>query len=151
MIHIKSYIKPDKLSDWAITTVKAAIEALELNIRKSRSITIQIKEIPQHIKGNFLGFIETGYTPEDVYELFLDTEQTKPTLKLVIAHEIIHFKQYVKHELKRVAYKHFKYKNEDYFVEQYDKQAPWEVEAYSKQNDIKRKMSKILKEYKNNK
>lgn len=148
MIHIKSYIKPDKLSDWAITTVKAAIEALELDIHKSRTIVIQIKEIPQHIKGNFLGFIETSYTPKDVYELFLDTEQTKPTLKLVIAHEIVHFKQYVTGELKRIAYKHFKYKNEDYFVEQYDKNTPWEIEAYSKQNDIKRKIIKIIKELK---
>jgi hypothetical protein len=121
----------------SVTVIKQVAQYLEhLDIQEKirLSITFTLK-MPK----NYGGFTlcvnkadlekDIGYT---IVKVYLDSRQPKFLQRIVLAHEMIHVKQYAKRELIVNGKREVQWKGQKYYFSSADDRnlAPWEHEAY---------------------
>jgi len=121
----------------SLTVIKQVAQCLEfLDIRENIHLAIIF---PPTMPENYAGFTlcvngadlkkDVGYLTVKVY---LDSRQSKFLQKIVLAHEMIHVKQYAKRELIVNSKQEVMWKGKKYFFHNADDgdPPPWEHEAY---------------------
>jgi hypothetical protein len=102
-----------------------------LNVQENFYLLIKLSpEMPRKLEGITI----LRYSPEtDVYQfqVIVDANLSENQQMLVLAHEIVHVKQYAKKELiilnnKKVVWRGKKH----HYSGAYNRQMPWEIEAY---------------------
>lgn len=85
--------------------------------------------MPEKMQG--LAYCVNSPNDYQIIVVRIDTRQSKASQELVLAHEMIHAKQYAKGELQILHHQQVKWKNQHYFdVPSLRAQQPWELEAY---------------------
>lgn len=117
-------------------------EAVEkgLDILELDSIKVTIVETPHNGKErNYLTRVN------DDYFLFIDTNQRKSRILRIVAHELIHIKQYSKNHLIDSGSNMIEWQGKLYDLEKtpYNLR-PWEAEARRMEYKLQRKIEKII-------
>lgn len=97
------------------------------NVRLSVSFT---RDVPKDVEG--MTFCQNLPEP-DTYQIIwvrIDARLNKMQQRLVLAHEMIHVKQFAKGELIVVNNQRVMWKGKYYHQRVYSRQRPWELEAY---------------------
>jgi hypothetical protein len=121
----------------SLTVIKQVAQCLEfLDIRENVRLSIIF---PATMPKNYAGFTtcvngadlkkDIGYL---IIKVYLDARQPKSLQRIVLAHEMIHVKQYAKRELIIKSKQEAIWKGQKYFAHEADDShtPPWEREAY---------------------
>ncbi len=109
-----------------------------------QDLKVVIDTLPDKLATNFDGNLKgaTVYL-NDVYYIFMK-EYSRPLAIEIIAHEIIHIQQYNKKEL-YVKGANVVWQDKVYILSEVEYETrPWELDAFSKQNDLIQKIEKVL-------
>ena len=104
----------------------------QLDVQESIHLTIRFSSrMPEKLEG--ITFSVPSPEP-DVYQLLkvlIDARISESKQRLVLAHEMIHVKQYAKQELIVLNDKSVSWKGQEYqYAYEYNQRTPWEQEAY---------------------
>jgi len=131
-----------KDKDYLDTIIYAGIKEINLS-----GLFINIVPLSDNIKNNFQSDIElkaviTG--DNNAYNIYLDTNMNRDQYITTLSHELIHLKQYYTKELViENGIPIWKGKKVDLNSIDYQDR-PWEIEAFAKQNDLEKKINKLL-------
>jgi hypothetical protein len=123
--------------------ITAYLELLE--IREKVHITVKYtRRLPGNMKGLTLLIdtaLQAGYRHIGVW---IDTGLEAVQRQLVLAHEMIHVKQFVKGELFAFGQKPVYWKGKKYYKTQYNRRSPWELEAYKEDEELREQLLKMI-------
>lgn len=108
-----------------------------LNITENVHLTVNFtKNVPENMKG--ITFCLDSPTPGDYHHIviWLDTSLSKIRRQIVLAHEMIHVKQYAKGELTIINRERVVWKGKPYRAKTYNRSAPWELEAFRDDKEL---------------
>ena len=116
------------------TEIKYQAQLHLAHLGVNEDVLVDIRFSPNFSRDFFaisVPYRSAGSQSYDIFHIFVDNRLSDKRIKKVIAHEMVHVKQYVKHELKKIS-KHsvlWKGKSYQYSVENI-LEMPWEEEAY---------------------
>lgn len=124
------------------TKVQLVGQAVEIgsNILDLQNVKITVVKTPH--KGPHQNYVTKS---NNNYFLFLDPYQRKSRIVRIIAHELIHIKQYSENQLSVIDIEHISWKGETYNLSltPYDMR-PWEVEARQLEYRLKKQIEEQL-------
>ncbi|RNL68036.1 hypothetical protein ED312_23445 [Sinomicrobium pectinilyticum] len=114
-----------------------------LDIRENIHLTVCYN---RHIPGGMLGvtFRQNTSQPDGYRHIIIriDPRLNAMRRRLVLAHEMVHVKQYAKKELIPLNKNHIMWEGKKYRAYIYDRQTPWEAEAYKTDRLLTRRFRK---------
>ncbi|MGS2761713.1 hypothetical protein [Sinomicrobium sp. M5D2P9] len=114
-----------------------------LDIHENIHLTIcYTRHIPRGMQG--VTFCQNTYQPNGYRHIIIRIDPRLDAIRrrLVLAHEMVHVKQYAKKELIAVDKNHIIWEGKKHFAYIYDRQTPWENEAYKKDHALTRRFRK---------
>jgi hypothetical protein len=103
----------------------------ELEVSKNIRLTVNFTlKLAEHVEG--MTFCQ-NYPDADAYQLIqvrIDSRLNEMQQRLVLAHEMVHVKQFAKGELKVLSNQKVMWKGKFYFRRTYSQETPWEKEAF---------------------
>jgi hypothetical protein len=120
-------------------TALAHLYVQELRLERSR-VTVHISTVSGLLKS-------TGYRggcvqiSDHEISVAVDSRLDVETMATVLAHEMVHVKQYAKGQLK-VAGSRFQWLGKPFTGSYYD--SPWEIEAFSRERLLSNKFAKLM-------
>lgn len=119
-------------------TVKKQVEQYldQLDVRENVYISVGFStEMPKKLEGMAISLNSPEPDDYQIIKVLIDASLSKMKQRLVLAHEMIHVKQYVKEELVVLNKQQVMWKGQKYhFSCVCNRQIPWEKEAYRTDN-----------------
>ncbi len=118
-------------------------------IFKYDTVTLNIYYAPKHLNNSeyeLVGFIQKNPYEEHSYNIFLKNGTLPVSIKTFLSHELVHLQQMEKGDLVQLSlYEKIIYKNDTIYYSEvpYDKR-PYEIDAFSKENKIRKGLNDLL-------
>ncbi|MBC9796396.1 hypothetical protein [Sinomicrobium weinanense] len=131
-------IKGSKAPGMVMEMVEQFMEHLDIveNIHLTISFT---SHVPKNMKG--ITFCLDSPKPDGYHHIavWLDIDLSLMQNLVVLAHEMVHVKQYAKEELIMINREWVAWKGKRYKAKVYSRKMPWEVEAFRSDNKLAKK------------
>ncbi len=110
-----------------------------LEVYESMQLDVVISEnMPEYFEGITLAY-EVPNSDQQYFKVRINAQLNAPTQRLVLAHEMVHVKQYVKQELEIIDQQYALWKGKSYNFERvHYRQTPWERDALRNDNQLAR-------------
>jgi hypothetical protein len=100
--------------------------------------------MPENMKG-FTFLLDSAFKGSYRHvAIWIDAGLEEMQRQLVLAHEMIHVKQFVKGELFAFGQKPVYWKGKKYNKTQYNRRSPWELEAYKEDEELREQLLKMI-------
>ena len=128
----QSVIRVKGTKDTQLIRQQVQLSLDHLDIQENLHLTVSISaRMPGKLKGITLSHPSPEPDKSYIIRVLIDARLSQTEQLLVLAHEMIHVKQYVKKELKVLDDRRVVWKEKVYFVSHgYNRSMPWEKEAY---------------------
>jgi hypothetical protein len=139
------------VEDYTKFKVDTVLKVIVNKILNIDTITIKVYNLPEFLKNidniELKAFLMPNQFNKNEYFLYLNDKNLEQETTLILCHESVHLKQYEKGDLVFVSQTsdHIFYKGKKIVFKEceYNKR-PYEIEAFSEQNKVFRKLKKLL-------
>jgi hypothetical protein len=118
-------------------------------ILKYDTMSLNIYHSPKHLRKieyEIIGFIQKNPYENHSYDVFIRSERLPVSIKTFLSHELVHLQQMERGDLIQLpGFEKIVYKNDTIYYSEvpYDER-PYEIEAFSKENRIKKNLNSLL-------